>query len=308
MKKDKRKKRKTVNLGAAKRRLAVKREFVHALVVFLAVTIEAASILWLYRPAETVSGGITGIGMLLTYVTGGKLQSWIPILILNLPLLVLAFKKLHLKFTIYTACATVYFSVAVAVLENVPAPAIFDMTNPVMPLISIIFGAVINGAMGAWIIRQGASTGGLDIVSLLLNKKYSFPMGTISLAFNVLIVAALAFIKGPECAALSIIAQFVCTVSFNNAIMGFNRTRTLLIISDRWEEFAPEVLREVHRGVTYIPCRGAYTNAEKRLVYIVAKTTEVAAIRRLVLQHDPQALISVIDTREVVGKGFSANN
>ena len=111
-----------------------------------------------------------------------------------------------------------------------------------------------------------------------------------------------------QVAALSIIALFTCSVSFNNVLLGLNRTKTLFIISDKWSEFANEVMSTVHRGITYIPARGAYTNAEREIVYILAKTVEVATIRRIVLTHDPQAIISVIDTKEVVGRGFTANN
>jgi uncharacterized membrane-anchored protein YitT (DUF2179 family) len=203
---------------------------------------------------------------------------------------------------------TLIFSLIFAVFENLPPVEIFDMTNPVMPLISTIFGAVLNGVFGAVIIRQGSSTGGFDIVSLLVNKKTSFPVGSISMAFNMVIVAALAFVKGMEVAALSIIALFVCSISFNNALLGLNRNKSLFIISDKWDSFAHEVMSTVHRGITYIPAKGAYTNAERKIVYIIAKTVEVATIRRIVLQHDPQAIISVIDTKEVVGRGFTANN
>ena len=302
------KKNRPVKLGQAKKKLSARREIRHSLIVLLAVTLQALSILWFYRPASIVSGGVTGIAMLLNYATGGNIQSWIPMVVLNAPLLVLAYRELHLKFVIYTALSTVYFSLIFAVLENLPQPEIFDMTNPVMPLISVIFGAVLNGAFGAIVIRNGASTGGFDIVSLVLSKKVAFPMGTISVTFNMIIVAALAFFKGMEVAALSIIALFVCSVSFNNVLMGLNRNKTLFIISDKWDTFAGEVMSTVHRGITYIPARGAYTNAERKIIYILAKTVEVATIRRIVLQHDPQAIISVIDTKEVVGRGFTANN
>ncbi|MBQ9323038.1 MAG: YitT family protein [Clostridia bacterium] len=302
------KKNRPVKLGQAKKKLSARREIRHSLIVLLAVTLQALSILWFYRPASIVSGGVTGIDMLLNYATGGNIQSWIPMVVLNAPLLVLAYRELHLKFVIYTALSTVYFSLIFAVLENLPQPEIFDMTNPVMPLISVIFGAVLNGAFGAIVIRNGASTGGFDIVSLVLSKKVAFPMGTISMTFNMIIVAALAFFKGMEVAALSIIALFVCSVSFNNVLMGLNRNKTLFIISDKWDTFAGEVMSTVHRGITYIPARGAYTNAERKIIYILAKTVEVATIRRIVLQHDPQAIISVIDTKEVVGRGFTANN
>ena len=302
------KRKRPVKLGQAKQKLAIRREARHMFLTLLAVTLQALSILWFYEPAGIVAGGITGIAMLFNYATGGNIQSWIPMVVLNAPLLFLAYRDLHLKFVIHTTIATLYFSLIFAIFENLPPVHVFDMTNPVMPLISTIFGAVLNGVFGAIIIRNGSSTGGFDIVSLLVNRRTSFPVGSISMAFNMVIVLGLIFVKGMEVAALSIIALFTCSVSFNNALLGLNRTKTLFIISDKWSSFSNEVMNTVHRGITYIPARGAYTNAAREIVYIIAKTVEVATIRRIVLQHDPQAIISVIDTKEVVGRGFTPNN
>ena len=155
------------------------------------------------------------------------------------------------------------------------------------------------------------------VISLLLNHKYSISIGTISMSLNVVIAVTLGVVTaitshdyrvGVESAALSIIVLFVTSIAFNNMILGVNRTKTMLIISDKWEEIAPKVLNETHRGVTYIPCRGAYTNQDKTMVYILTRTVEIARIRRIVLGADPTAIISIIDTREVIGKGFSAVN
>ena len=156
--------------------------------------------------------------------------------------------------------------------------------------------------------RRGPPPGGIDILALLRSKKFSFPMGTISYGFNILITGALAFVKGLDKAALAMLVMFVSSTVFNNVLLGLNRTKTLFIISDRWEEIAPHVLRDVHRGVTLIPAKGAYTGQDKTLVYVLARTMELAAIRRIVLDIDPSAMLSIIDTREVVGRGFTPNN
>ena len=133
-------------------------------------------------------------------------------------------------------------------------------------------------------------------------------MGTINLAFNLLVIAGLAFVKGLDDAALSTVVLFVSSVAFNNMLQGLNRTKTLFIISDRWEEIAPHVLKEVHRGVTLIPAKGAYTGKDKTVVYVIARTTELSVIRRIVREYDPKAMFSVIDTREVLGRGFDSIN
>lgn len=281
------------------------------------ITIESLAVTMLYTPAQVVTGGVTGIGMLISYATGGVFPSWAFIVIANTPLLILAFKYLHIRFTIYTLLMTVLFSVELAIFGNLNLPQLFDTSVPAWRVVSVIFGAVTMGVSGGMIVRLGGSTGGMDIISLLLNHKYSISIGTISMSLNVLIALALGIQSaisahdyriGVEGAALSFIALYVTSNAFNSVILGVNRTKTLFIISDHWDEIAPDVLNKMHRGVTYIPCRGAYSGQEKTLVYILTKTIELAKIRRIVLEKDPKAIISIVDTREVIGKGFTAVN
>ncbi|MBQ1566082.1 MAG: YitT family protein [Clostridia bacterium] len=295
----------------------VLREARAVVLMSLMITIEALAVTLLYTPAGVVTGGVTGIAMLITYATNGVIPNWIFVVIANVPLLILAFRYLHIRFTAYTLLMTVLFAAELALFGSLTFPALFDMSEPAWRVVSVIFGAVTMGVAGGMIVRLGGSTGGMDIVSLLLNRRYSISMGTISMSLNVVIALALGVVKaigahdyriGVESAALSFIALFVTSIAFNNIILGINRTKTLFIISDKWDEIAPEVLNKMHRGVTYIPCRGAYTNQEKTLVYILTKTIELGHIRRIVLEKDPKAIISIIDTREVIGKGFSAVN
>ena len=301
------------------RRRRILRELRAVILMSVMITIEALAVVLLYTPAGVVTGGVTGIAMLITYATNGAIPNWIFVVIANTPLLILAFRYLHIRFTIYTLLMTVLFAVELALFGNLPMPQLFDVSEPAWRVVSVIFGAVTMGVAGGIIVRLGGSTGGMDIISLLLNRKYSISMGTISMSLNVVIAIALGVVKalgaetnrlqvGVESASLSIIVLFVMSIAFNNIILGINRTKTLFIISDRWDEIAPDVLNKMHRGVTYIPCRGAYTNREKTLVYILTRTIELGHIRRIVLEKDPKAIISIIDTREVIGKGFSAVN
>ena len=293
------------------------REVRNLLLMIVMITIESMAVAYLYTPAGVVTGGVTGIGMLISYATAGRIPNWIFIVAANIPLLILAFKYLHIRFTVYTLLMTALFSVELAIFSRISLPVLFDVDTPAWRVVSVVFGAVTMGFAGGMIVRLGGSTGGMDIISLLLNRKYSISIGTISMSLNVVIAVTLGVVTaitqhdyrlGVESSALSIIALFVMSIAFNNIILGINRTKTLFIISDKWDEIAPDVLNKMHRGVTYIPCRGAYTNQEKTLVYILTKTIELASIRRIVLEKDPKAIISIIDTREVIGKGFTAVN
>ena len=281
-----------------------KQELFTLLIILSMVFVQCVAINGLYKPNGLVSGGFTGIGMLVEYALA--VPAWLTLLVLNIPVLILALCKMRLKFTVYTIITSLWFTACMGLTAGIRIP--FDFEDPVSRITSALLGAVICGACGAPIIRRGASGGGTDVIALLLNRRFSFPMGSISLGINLLIIAGLALIRGLDAAVLSIVVMYVSSVAFNNVMQGLNRTKTLFIISDHWEQIAPHVLSEVHRGVTLIPAKGAYTGRDKTLVYVIARTTELSVIRRIVREIDPEALISIIDTREVLGRGFGSIN
>lgn len=304
-----------------KKKLVLRQELRRIPLMILLIMVQSLAVVSFFKPAEIVTGGVTGVGMLISYATNGVVPEWVIVVLANIPLLLIAFKKLHIRFTLYSLLMTVLFSVGLAGFtylgDVLQSPSLFDMENTTWRVVSAVFGALIMGFCGSMIVRFGGSTGGFDIISVLLNRKYSVSMGTISMAINMVVAAGLGILQGVQQAnfrigvegfALSIISLAVTSMTFNHFIQGMNRTKTLFIISDRWEEISPDILKEVHRGVTLIPCKGAYTNKDKTLVYIIAKTADLARIRRIVQEHDDHAIFSVIDTREVIGKGFTAVN
>ncbi len=253
----------------------------------------------IYQPNGLVGGGVTGIALLCQYAFG--IPSWIVILALNVPIMILGYRHLNLRLVLYSILATVLFTFVLAVTPHFVLPV-------EERLIAVLFGGVLMGAAGAPAIRFGASMGGMDVLSIMLNKRFSFSLGSINIAINIIIIGLLALVNGLEIALLSIIAMFVSNVAYNNVLQGLNRTKTVFIISDKWEEIAPLVLQRLGRGVTYIPAKGAYTGQDKTIVYCIVRTVELGAIRSIIRQHDPGALFSIIDTREVVGRGFAAMN
>ncbi len=276
-----------------------KNELITLFVILLTCSIQALLISGLYQPSGLAGGGVTGIAMLCEYAFG--LPSWIIILGLNIPIMLLGLKLLNIRLIVYSILATGMFTL---VLGLTP-----DFVIPVSePIIAAIFGGALMGAAGAPVIRLGASMGGMDVVSLMLNKRFSFSLGSINAGLNVVIIGLLGLVKGLDAMLLSLIAMFVSNVAYNNVLQGMNRTKTVFIISDHWNEIAPQVLEKLHRGVTYIPAKGAYTGQDKTLVYCIVRTVELGTLRRILREKDPHAIFSIIDTREVLGRGFSANN
>lgn len=311
---------KVVKLRDPKKTLSARRDARTVPLMILMILLESVAIVLFYTPANVVSGGVTGLGMLLGYATNDRIPTWVVIVVVNIPLLIWAYRDLSKRFVLFTALLTFLFSAGIAVMRSlvelygIPAP--FDVEDTAWRILSAVFGAMVMGFCGAMIVRLGGSTGGTDIVALMLSRKTSFPMGSLAMCLNLVIAVALGIMQairtgdfrvGVEGAALSMIALGVQSVVFNNMMLGMNRNKTLFIISDRWNVIAPEVLK-LHRGVTLIPCKGAFTNKDKTLVYILAKTAELTKIRQIVREQDEHAIVSIVDTREVLGKGFSPVN
>ncbi len=277
----------------------LKQDAITFVIVVAACFIQALAINGFYVPHSFLSGGVTGVALLLDYVF--DIPSWIPIIILNIPISIIGLKYLNAKFIIFSIIGTLVLSGALALTKN------FSIVIE-NELVAAAVGAAIIGISGAPVVRRGATLGGIDVISVILGKRFSMSMGTINIMFNIIIMSVLGFVRGIEIALVSMIAMFVSNVAFNYAVQGLNRTVTVFVISDKWDEIAPEVMTVMHRGVTYIPAQGAYTGAERKVVYCIVKTVELSALKRIVYTRDPKAMVSVIETREVVGRGFGALN
>lgn len=269
------------------------------LVIALVSFVQSLAINGLYVPHGFLSGGISGLSILIHYTTG--LPGWLFILLLNVPILIIGWINMKGKFILFSILATLLFSASFALTSGFS----FHVENPI---ISGLAGAAILGITGAPVVKRGASLGGTDVLSLILSRKYSIPMGTFNILFNLFIMSMLVAVNSLELALMSMLAMFVSNTAFNYAMRGLNRTNTVFIISDKWEEIAPHVLNELHRGVTYIPAKGAFTGKDRILVYCIVKTTELSVLRRIVKTFDENALFSIIETKEVVGRGFGALN
>ena len=276
-----------------------KEDTITLLIIALVCMIHASALTGFYMPHGFLSGGVTGVAMLTNYMTG--VPMWMVIIGLNIPICLVGLKFLRPKNILFSIVASVMFSIAMTITAGWD----FGVRNP---LVSAAAGASVIGFSGAWVIKRDATMGGTDIISAILSRRYSIPMGTVSIGFNLVIMSLLGFLRGLELALASMIAMFICNVAFNAALRGLNRVNTLFIISDKWDEIAPLVLNELHRGVTYIHAEGAYTGVSRKLVYCIVRSVELAKVKRIVKEQDPHALFSIIETQEVVGRGFGSFN
>lgn len=244
-------------------------------------------------------GGVTGVAMLINY-----LFEEIPIgmasLILNLPLFVLAWKKIGGKFIAKSFLINVFLSVSIDALSFLPSYAGDKM-------LSSIFCGVLSGGAMALIFVRGLSSGGTDILAKLIQlKKPHFSMGRLILFADFLVVISAGIVyRNAESAMYSLVLVFVSSYVIDKILFGLTDSRTLMIITDEYQKISLGIMSEMGRGVSIINVEGAYTGKSKRMLMCAVKRNEVSKIAKMIPEFDENAFTIVLPSSEIIGEGFN---
>lgn len=248
--------------------------------------------------ANLLSGGLSGITLIIQYVTG--FPAAYLLLILNIPLFFLSYKKVNKRFTFLSLIGTVAFSVGLIITEPLK-----DLVQVKDMLLLGIYGGVLNGIGVGIVFSNHGSTGGLDIVSALIKKKHAnFDIGTITFIVNFIIVSVSAIIFGLTSALYTLVSMYIASHLIDKVIKGFNRQKLILIITEEEEKVSNALMEELKRGVTFLYAKGAYTRKDKKVLYCAVSLSQLPKLKEIVKEIDEEAFISILDAAEVEGKGF----
>ena len=170
------------------------------------------------------------------------------------------------------------------------------------PMLAALFAGVICGMGGGIILRSLGSVGGLDILAICVNKQFGFRAGSVIFLVNALVLLAGAYLLSLEIALYSIIYVFTSSRVIDTILAGFNRRKSMIIISDRSHEIARQIYGRVNRGITFLRGVGGYTGNEKNVIFTVTTLTELPKMKELVFDTDPDAFMVINDTLEVLGR------
>ncbi len=250
-------------------------------------------------PNHIVSGGITGLAMIVNRFT--RWPVGMMVLAMNVPLFVIAWRHFGRDYLVGSLVGTVISSVCVDLLASTGIAATGD------PMLGAVIGGVIKGAGMGLIYYVGASTGGVDIVAKMLRQKYQqINFGTIVLMIDVVIVIAYALaLRQYESAMYSLIGMFAVSKVVDLALYGIDNSSLCYIISEKSEELSRRILSgHVHRGVTILEAEGAWSHSRKNVILCVIKRNQMGEMRRLVRSVDDRAFFIVTDAKNVFGNGF----
>ena len=264
----------------------------------LGAAVYAAGFQFFMYPNAVVTGGVTGIAMIINYLT--SLPVGALTIVFNIPLFLFSWKKFGLRFILMSLLGTVLLSVFVDLF------ALLDVEVTHEPLLGAIYGGLIHGVGLGLVYRAGATTGGVDIVAKFLRLKYPFiNFSTFILGLDAAVILAFALIfRRYDSAMYAVICLFISTKMIDLVLYGAVNSKVCYIITDESRRLKDGIMAELHRGVTFLHGTGAFSGRDKDVILCVIKQRQIVELRRLVEQTDPAAFMIVCDSREVFGQGF----
>ncbi|WP_409347266.1 YitT family protein [Paenibacillus sp. MBLB4367] len=246
-------------------------------------------------PNNIIDGGVVGISIIVSHLSGLPLGLFL--FLLNLPFLFLGYKQIGKTFAISTLFGVAIMSVGTTLLHPV-APLTID------PLLAAVFGGVILGIGVGMVIRFGGSLDGTEIVAILLNKKTPFSVGEVVMFFNFFILGSAGFVFGWDHAMYSLIAYYIAFKMIDLTIEGFDESKAVWIISERYKDIGDALLDRLGRGVTYFHGEGGFSGDSKRVIFCVITRLEEAKLKSIVDDIDSNAFMAVGNIHDVKGGRF----
>ena len=265
----------------------------------LGIVLTAIALEYFFFPNDIAAGGVSGIALVINGVTGWNIS--IMVFILNIILFILAFVVLGKGFGGKSIYATVMLSVVMEIIERVFSPGI--LTDNMF--LASFFGSALLAMGSAIVFHPGASTGGTSILAAIISKFTSLGVGT-SLLLNDSIICLLAInVFGIDKGLFGFFSLILIGLLIDKFIDGFNTCKQVFIITSKAEMVVNFINKDINRGCTVLNGKGGYTDSEVKIVYTVLSSNQFITLKSFIKENNPEAFITVNDSKEVLGLGFN---
>ena len=249
-------------------------------------------------PGGMNAGGLSGLAMILVHVTGLGTVGVVSAL-MNVPLFILGGMKIGKKFFLGSLMGMLFSSVFIDLFAALPVPQ-------VEPMIGALYGGLVCGIGLGFVFAAGVSTGGSDIIVRLLKLKWRHvPIGVISMCFDACVAVLTGIVYREVSSALYTgIAIYITGKIIDMVVYSFDYSKVALIITKEYEQVAQVISDKLERGATYLYGEGTYSRKETKVVLTAVKKQQIAELKELVVNIDPDAFIIVQEAHQVLGDGF----
>ena len=260
-------------------------------IITIGTLIAAFAIDTLLIPNTILDGGVTGISMIISKLSGISLS--ILVLIINIPFVLVGYKHLGKYFLARTVYGMFTFALFLKLLEIIE-----PITNEI--LLATVFGGAMLGIGVGLVIRFGGCVDGTESVALVLTKKLNLSVGQIVLIFNLIIYSVAAFLFGIDRALYSILTYFITFKMIDLVSTGLEQTKSAIIITDKGKELAREIYNKLGRTTTMMEGKGLLSG-DKEILYCVLTRIEIYELKKIVSEMDESAFISIGEVTDIIG-------
>ncbi len=264
--------------------------------ITLGSLISALGIKGVLIPHNMITGGFSGLGLLLLYTTG-HLSAGTWYLVLNIPVFILGWKLISRRFFYYSLYGTFVLTLMIELVT-------VDL-HVTSPWLAALAGGILVGAGTGVIFRSLGSAGGNDIISIMLNQKWGVRIGTYSFVFNFVLFLFSFKALDTDLVLYSMATSYIASEMIEYCLGMFNQRKMIIVISEQNRKIAKEIQHQLNRGVTFLKGEGAYTGRQKDVLLTVANTLQIKRVEEIVFNTDPDAFMITENTFNVLGKGFS---
>lgn len=250
-------------------------------------------------PGNLMTGGTTGIGLVVKHFTGVSISGFV--LVFNIVMLLVGWTLLGKKFALTTVISSFTYPIALEAANHIFG----DLVITTDPMLNTIFAGLGIGIGLGIVIRTGASTGGMDIPPLVLNKYFRIPVSLSLNVFDILILVLQIVYNPPERVLYGVLLVMIYTTVLDKVLMMGNTKTEVKIISSQVEEIRQAILAQVDRGVTMLYGEGGYRQEQTQIVLSIVSNRELPQVEKLIRHIDPEAFMIVSRVTEVRGRGFS---
>ena len=267
------------------------------LLTTIGIALTAIALEYFFFPGDIAAGGVSGIGLVINKLLG--LDTSVVVLVLNIFLFILAFLVLGKSFGAKSIYATIMLSVFMWIIEKFFTPGVLTENM----FLASFFGSIILGMGAAIVFHQGASTGGTSIIAAIISKFTPIGIGISVLLTDSLVCIFAITVFGVDKGLFGFFS--VILIGLVKFIDGFNRCKQVFIITSKEKDIVNHIIKKIDRGCTVLNGNGGYTGSDIKVIYTVLSSNEFIALKKDVKEIDPDAFVTVNESTEVLGKGFT---
>lgn len=279
-------------------------------IMTVAIAVVAVALYFFKYPNHFVLGGMTGLSVVVGKFTSGTVMEWLTpatfVTISNIILLIIGFIVLGKGFGAKTVYCSILLSAFLQLLELLEKAGLFSTKEPLtdQPFLELFFAVALSSFATAVIFNLGGSTGGSDIIGMIIMKKLNIDIGKAMLIADLLIVLTAFFTFDAGTGLFSLFGVFVATLIINSSIESLNRTKYFIIITDKPDEISKIILSTIGRDATRWDAEGCYTKQGKSVLLSVMNVQQARRLRTIIKEADPAAFVLISNSSEIIGNGF----